>query len=155
MKKYLLLPLGAICLNWSAAALSADFVAVRIEAEDFTSKSDRWALTSETETPDFQPDPDPPHNGTASGKANLELLPDSRVTHDDEVHNGGLDGNFWGGPGGGPRIDYDVFVPEAGRYLVWVKTFSTGTEDKPVDSEQTKTIVVSLKPSGSMYQKLV
>ena len=132
MKKYLLLPLGAICLNWSAAALSADFVAVRVEAEDFTSKSDRWALTSETETPDFQPDPDPPHNSTASGKANLELLPDSRVTHDDEVHNGGLDGNFWGGPGGGPRIDYDVFVPEAGRYLVWVKTFSTGTEDNGI-----------------------
>lgn len=132
MKKYLLAPLAMFCLNWSSAALSADFAFVRIEAEDFTSKSDRWVLTSPDSTPDVQPDPDPPHNGNASGNANLELLPDSRVTHADDVVNGGIDGNFWGGPGGGPRIDYDVFVPEAGRYFVYVKTYSTGTEDNGI-----------------------
>lgn len=129
MKKFLLTPLAVFCLNWSGAALSADFIAVRIEAENYTSKSDRWVLTSPDSTPTLQPDPDPPHNGNASGNANLELLPDTRVTHEDEVFNGGMDGNFWGGPGGGPRIDYNVDVPEAGRYLVYVKTFSTGTED--------------------------
>ncbi len=131
MKKYLLPPLVAFCLNWSGAAISADFVAVRIEAEDFTSKSDRWVLTSPDHVPDLGPDPDPPHNSNASGKANLELLPDTRVTHNDDVF-GGPDGNFWGAPGGGPRIDYDVNVPEAGRYLVYVKTFSTNTEDNGI-----------------------
>ena len=132
MKKFILAPLAAFCMNWSGAAISADFVAVRIEAENYTSKSDRWVLTSPDVTPDLQPDPDPPHNSSASGSANLELLPDTRVTHDDEVFNGGLDGNFWGAPGGGPRIDYNVNVPEAGRYLVYVKTFSTGTEDNGI-----------------------
>ena len=131
-KQLLLLPLALLSLNWSAAAISADFVAVRIEAEDFSSKSDRWALTSDTETPNLGPDPDPSHHSSASGRANLELLPDTRVTHDDTVYNGGMDGNFWGGPGGGPRIDYQVNMPEAGRYLVWVKTFSTGTEDNGI-----------------------
>ena len=129
MKKILLTPLAALSLYWSGAAIGADFVAVRIEAENFSSKSDRWVLTSPTSVPDTQPDPDPPHNSSASGGANLELLPDSRVTHEDEVFNGGYDGNFWGGPGGGPRIDYNVDVPEPGRYLLYVKTFSTGTED--------------------------
>lgn len=124
--------MAALSLTWSAAAISADFVAVRIEAEDFSSKSDRWALTSDTETPNLGPDPDPSHHASASGRANLELLPDTRVTHDDTVYNGGMDGNFWGGPGGGPRVDYLVNMPEAGRYLVWVKTFSTGTEDNGI-----------------------
>ena len=132
MKKFILAPLAAFCLNWSGAALSADFVAVRIEAEDYTSKSDRWALTSPDVTPSVQPDPDPPHNSTASGSANLELLPDRRVTHADDVLTGGEDGSFWGAPGGGPRIDYNVNVPEAGRYFVYVKTFSTGTEDNGI-----------------------
>lgn len=128
MKKNLLFPLAAFLLQWSGSALSADFVVVRIEAEDFTSKSDRWALTSDTQTPNLGPDPDPPHHSNASGRANLELLPDTRVTHDDPI-GGGPDGSFWGGPGGGPRIDYNVNMPEAGRYLVYVKTYSTGTED--------------------------
>ena len=132
MKRYFLAPLAAFCLNWSGAAISADFVAVRIEAENFTSKSDRWALTTPDFTPDLGPDPDPPHNDSASGKANLELLPDTRVTHNDEVFNGGPDGNFWGAPGGGPRIDYNVNIPEAGRYFVYVKTFSTNTEDNGI-----------------------
>jgi len=127
MKKYLLLPLGAICLNWSAAAISADFVAVRVEAEDFTSKSDRWALTSDTQTPDLGPDPDPPHNNTASGKANLELLPDTRVTHDDEVHNGGNE----------------------------FKSARSTTGSGQAAREPMTTIAASVKPSFSTYQKQV
>ena len=104
-------------------------MAIRVEAEDFTTANERWTLTSESTTPDIQPDPDPPHNSTASGKANLELLPDTRVTDADGLFNGGIDGNFWGNPGSGPTIDYKVNITEAGRYLVWVKLLSTGTED--------------------------
>jgi len=121
-----------LALQWSGAALSADFVAVRIEAENYTSKSDRWTLTSATSLPDASiPDPDPPHHGTASGGANLELLPDTRVTHNDPI-GGGADGSFWGGPGQGPRIDYNIDMPEPGRYFVYVKSFATGTEDNGI-----------------------
>ena len=104
--------------------LSDNFVAVRIEAEDYTNKNDRWMLTSPTSIPNVADDPDEPHNSTASGKANLELLPDTRVTHNDPT-SGGPDGSLWGNAGPGPSIDYLVNIPEAGRYLVYVKTYST------------------------------
>ena len=110
---------------------TANFVAIRIEAEDYTSKNDRWVLTSPGNIPDFEDDPDGPHNGSASGKANLELLPDTRVTHNDPV-SGGPDGSLWGNPGPGPSIDYVVNFPEAGRYLVYVKTYSTNSEDNGI-----------------------
>jgi len=113
------------------AAQYANFTAIRIEAEDFTTKNERWVLTSPGNTPNFQDDPDPPHNGSASGKANLELLPDTRVTHDDPV-SGGPDGSLWGAPGPGPSIDYVVDFPEPGQYLVYVKTYSTGSEDNGI-----------------------
>lgn len=132
MKKILFSTLTLLALQWSGAAFSADFVAVRIEAENYTSKSDRWTLTSATSLPDASiPDPDPPHHGSASGGANLELLPDTRVTHNDPI-GGGPDGSFWGGPGQGPRIDYNIDMPEPGRYFVYVKTFATGTEDNGI-----------------------
>ena len=116
-------------LPWHTNVFSADFLAIRVEAENFSSKSDQWVLTSPDNIPDIQPDPDPAHNATASGNANLELLPDTRATHDDEIISSGPGVNFWGEPGFGPRIDFDIFIPEPGRYVVYVKTFSTGTED--------------------------
>lgn len=115
----------------STATSTNNFVAIRIEAEDFTSKNDRWVLTSPDNKPDFEDDPDGPHNNSASGKANLELLPDTRVTHSD-LTSGGPDGNLWGNPGPGPSIDYLVDFPQAGRYIVYVKTYSTGTEDNGI-----------------------
>ena len=39
---------------------------------------------------------------------------------------------MWGNAGPGPSIDYLVNVPEAGRYLVYVKTYSTGLEDNGI-----------------------
>lgn len=115
----------------TSATITPNFVAIRIEAEDFTSKNDRWVLTSPGNIPNFQDDPDGPHNNTASGKANLELLPDTRVTHSDPV-SGGPDGSLWGNPGPGPSIDYLINFPEAGRYLVYVKTYSTNSEDNGI-----------------------
>jgi len=113
------------------AAQSEDFVAIRVEAEDFTAKNERWVLTSPGNTPNFRDDPDAPHNGSASGKANLELLPDTRVTHSDPT-SGGPDGSLWGNPGPGPSIDYLVNFTEPGQYLVYVKTYSTGSEDNGI-----------------------
>ncbi len=130
MKRILLAMLIVGLAPWSNVVFgAADFVAVRIEAENYTSKSDGWTLTSDSNIPDIQPDPDPPHNSTASGLANMELLPDTRVTDHDTVTNGV---NFWGNPGPGPFLEYKVDVPEPGRYLVYVKSYSTGTEDNGI-----------------------
>ncbi len=110
-------------------AHSADFVAVRVEAENYTSKNDAWMITSPGDIPDITPDPDGPHNESASGDANVELLPDTRVTHEDPILQGQ---NYWNQPGTGPRLDYTFHIPEAGRYYVFVKAYSSGTEDNGI-----------------------
>ena len=111
------------------AATNTDFIAIRVEAENFSASSGGWTLTDSQNIPNILPDPDPPHHISASGFANLELLPDRRVTHDDE-NIGGV--TFWGDSGSGPRLEYTLDIPEPGRYLVWVKSFSTGTEDNGI-----------------------
>ncbi len=111
------------------AATAADFTAIRVEAENFSASTGGWTLTDHQNIPNILPDPDPPHHGNASGFANMELLPDRRVTHDDE-NIGGV--TFWGASGTGPRLEYTLDIPEPGRYMVWVKAFSTGTEDNGI-----------------------
>ena len=111
------------------AAVSADFIALRVEAENFSASSGGWTLTDHQNIPNILPDPDPPHHTSASGFANMELLPDIRVTHDDD-NIGGV--TFWGNSGSGPRLEYTLDIPEPGRYMVWVKAFSTGTEDNGI-----------------------
>ncbi len=111
------------------AATSADFVAVRVEAENYNDLTGGWTLTSQDNIPAITPDPDPPHHSSASNGAYVELLPDTRVTHDDVLRNGE---NFWGTPGDGPRLEYNVNIPEAGKYFVYVKAYSTGPEDNGI-----------------------
>ncbi len=112
-----------------ASALSADYVAIRVEAENYSEKSARWYLTTQDISPDVADDPDPPHYSTASGSGYLELLPDTRVTHDDTLNRGE---NYWGDSTGGPSITYRLDIPEPGRYLVYTKAYSTGTEDNGI-----------------------
>jgi hypothetical protein len=66
---------------------------------------------------------------TASGGAYLAALPDTRVTHDDELIEGE---NFSPRPGRIAVVDYTVDIPATGRYYVWVSAFSRGTEDNGV-----------------------
>ena len=106
-----------------------EFVAVKVEAENFASKHADWRVTSTSSTPNVRPDPDGPHAGSASGGTYLELLPDTRVTHNDTLITGT---NFWSTGGTGPSITYNVNIPESGRYLVFVKAYSTGTEDNGI-----------------------
>ena len=106
-----------------------EFVAVKVEAENFTSKHQDWHLTTTTRTPNVRPDPDGSHAGSASGRAYMELLPDTRVDHGDRLVT---NGNFWNIAGTGPSLSYNVNIPEAGRYIVFVKAYSTGTEDNGI-----------------------
>ncbi len=112
-----------------ANAQSASFIAVQVEAENFNSKNPDWHVTSAGNQPNVRPDPDPSHHAGASNGTYLELLPDTRVTHGDALRNGV---NFWNTAGTGPAISYEVNIPEPGRYLVFVKAYSTGTEDNGI-----------------------
>jgi hypothetical protein len=88
------------------------------------------------------PDPDGYHGG-ASGDAYLECLPDTRVTHDDPF----TDGSFYEDTTGA-ALHYEITFENAGTYYVWVRQFSTGTEDNGlhvgVDGD--------LSPSGQKMQ---
>ena len=106
---------------------------VAIEAEHFfeddsADKPRAWTKTGEYTVPDITPDPDPPHVDGASGGLYLESLPDTRVTHDDPFEPGAL----YNTPGQGPTLSYRVDFVTPGRYYVWVRAFSTGTEDNGI-----------------------
>lgn len=105
-----------------------------IEAEHFVAQSKtthrQWYVTSVGNTPNVTPDPDGNHstdnNGNASGTSYIEILPDTRVTHDDPLVQGE---SFTNTPGAAVVIDYNVYFNTTGRYYVWVRAFSTGSED--------------------------
>ena len=106
---------------------------VKVEAEDFvTQEKDevrKWHLTTEEKTPDIAPDGDENHAAEASGKAYIEILPDTRRTHDDQLIRGE---NFSNEPGRLAVISYPVRFETPGRYYVWVRAYSTGTEDNGI-----------------------
>lgn len=128
-------PLVAALMALGCAAASAqtletdDYIYVGFEAEDFVSKDDRWLLTTPS-TGTQADDPDGNHSDTASGNQYLEILPDLRVTHEDEIDNDPP--SFWGPAGVGPQISYSVTVPQPGRYHVHMRAYSTGTEDNGI-----------------------
>ncbi|MEM8527662.1 MAG: hypothetical protein AAGG68_23675 [Bacteroidota bacterium] len=74
-------------------------------------------------------DGDDNHSFTASNGAYLEILPDTRTNHDEELIHGE---NFSGEPGKLGILDYKVRINNPGRYYVWVRAFSTGTEDNGI-----------------------
>ncbi|MEM6802534.1 MAG: DUF5060 domain-containing protein [Bacteroidota bacterium] len=104
-----------------------------IEAEHFITqtKTDKrqWYLTSDQDTPGITPDPDPNHSNGASQGGYLEILPDTRVTHSDPLVNGE---SFSNTPGVLAIVDYQVYINNPGRFYVWVRAYSTGTEDNGV-----------------------
>ena len=106
---------------------------VVIEAEDFASQEAdevrRWYLVSEDQTPDVGSDGDENHAATASGGTYLEILPDTRRNHDEELIHGE---NFSNEPGKLAILHYPVEFTTPGRYYVWVSAYSTGTEDNGV-----------------------
>ncbi len=104
---------------------------VAIEAEDFvkqTATNDReWFVIGNREsTP--TPDPDGSHASSASKGKYIELLPDTRVTHGDPIKVGV---NFSDTPGKAV-IDYKVKFNSPGKYFVWIRAYSSGTEDNGV-----------------------
>jgi hypothetical protein len=66
---------------------------------------------------------------SASGKKYMMILPDTRKTHDDSLINGE---NFSNKPGQMTLISYNINFSTTGRYYVWVRAMSTGSEDNSV-----------------------
>lgn len=106
---------------------------VAVEAEHYYEQTldevRKWYIIKDGEEANILPDPDPGHASAASGKAYIELLPDTRVTHDDELVN---DENFSYEAGKMAIISYQVYFNTPGKYYVWARAFSTGTEDNGV-----------------------
>ncbi len=103
---------------------------VVVEAEDFDAvdREDhrKWYVTTADKDPGIKPDPDPNHAEGASGGAYLEILPDTRRTHDDPLVHGV---SFSNKAGQCSVLYYPVNIEEPGRYFVWVRMCCTGSED--------------------------
>ena len=103
---------------------------VAVEAEMFSRQNAvekrRWYVTTPEHTPGIKPDGDENHAAAASGRAYLELLPDTRRTHGDKLIGGE---NFSNEPGRMAILSYPVQFKTPGRYYVWVRAHSTGSED--------------------------
>ncbi len=104
-----------------------------IEAEHFFKQTHTdkraWYITSSKAAPQVQPDADPPHVAGASGGAYVEALPDTRRNEKEKLVNGE---NFSNTPGQMAILYYKAYFNTPGRYYVWVRTFSTGTEDNSI-----------------------
>ena len=106
---------------------------VAVEAEFFykQSKNDirQWYIYQKDVLPKAGRDEDDPHCKGASNNSYLELLPDTRVTHGDELIRGG---NFCAKAGDMALLHYKVYINNPGRYYVWVRAYSTGSEDNGI-----------------------
>jgi hypothetical protein len=65
----------------------------------------------------------------AGGNAYVHCLPDTRVTHDDKLIKGT---NFSDKAGQMAVLTYPIKFKKPGRYYVWVRAYSTGSEDNGV-----------------------
>ncbi|WP_040396291.1 CBM96 family carbohydrate-binding protein [Aquimarina agarilytica] len=106
---------------------------IAIEAEDFfeqTKISKReWFIFDGSTKNTPKPDPDGDHSEGASNGKYIELLPDTRVVHADPLENGV---SFTNTPGEAAIISYKVNFKSAGKYFVWVRAYSTGSEDNGI-----------------------
>lgn len=105
-----------------------------VEAEDFQYKSANntkrnWYIRSLNTQVPFTKEKITNHYSGASRDAYIEALPDTRITHDDPLVHGE---NFCPISGDGPVIGYKVRITDPGRYYIWVRAYSTGTEDNGV-----------------------
>ncbi len=126
----------AFAQNFTNPIVSGDVVfdekdgILAVEAEYFYKQTNgeirQWYRTSKNEQAKVGRDEDPSHCKDAGNNAYLEILPDTRVTHGDKLIKGE---NFCGEAGKMGVLHYKVKINIPGRYYVWVRAFSTGSED--------------------------
>lgn len=103
------------------------------EAEDFVFQTHdsirKWYSTTPDSERGEMIDVDENNAENASGKSYLELLPDTRTTHDDILTVGE---NFSNEPGKMAILYYYTYFNSPGKYYVWVRTNTSGTEDNGI-----------------------
>lgn len=106
---------------------------IAVEAEHFQSQEldqvRKWHLTSSPNIPSGFSDGDDPHYASASGGAYLEILPDTRRNHKEKLIGGE---NYSNIPGKLGVLNYRIYFNNPGKYFVWVRAFSTGSEDNGI-----------------------
>ena len=93
---------------------------ILVEAEDFVAQrandTRSWCIAAHC----------PPGWEREGTESYVAVVPDTRVTHDDMLVRGE---NFSGEPGQMAILSYNVEFPAAGRWYLWVRAYSQGTED--------------------------
>lgn len=107
---------------------------LKVEAEDFykqtASDIRKWYITkADTKIESSLRDVDANHAATASGGAYIEILPDTRSNHDEKLTAGV---NFSNEAGKMAIVHYKVNINTPGRYYIWARAHSTGSEDNGV-----------------------
>lgn len=105
---------------------------VAVEAEHFIQQEKdeirKWYVISKNTNLNLT-DVDPEHSETASGKQYLEILPDTRTNHNEKLIPGE---NFSNEPGKIAILNYKVYFNNPGKFYVWVRAYSTGSEDNGI-----------------------
>jgi len=103
-----------------------------VEAEHFFKQEKeeirKWYIIDQNTKMEL-PDPDSTHAETASGKRYIEILPDTRTNHDEKLNHGE---NFSNKAGKMAVVSYRIYVNNPGKYYIWVRAYSTGTEDNGI-----------------------
>ena len=106
---------------------------VVVEAEDFYKQTNsdkrKWYVIDAAYGSKLKSTDQNLHFKAANGERYIEILPDTRTNHDDKLIAGE---NFSNEAGKMGILHYKVNFSEAGRYYVWVRAYSTGTEDNGV-----------------------
>lgn len=106
---------------------------VAVEAEHFVKQEltdiRAFHITYVQQAPSVEPDGDPPHVEGAAGGAYVEVLPDSRRNHSEKLIRGE---NFSNEPGKLALLTYRVHFSTPGRYYVWARAYSSGSEDNGI-----------------------
>ena len=131
------------CLLFSLSAATSSFASTQdsiisvengtavIEAEHYSTqhKADtrRWIVfNSLSNSTHGLADSDTIHLEGASNNAYIELLPDTRTNHSEPLEHGV---NFSAKPGKLAVLTYPIYFDTPGKYFVWARAFSTGSED--------------------------
>ncbi len=102
--------------------------AERFHGQELTEKRSWFRLPTGLSLPGMdQPETVPA--SSASNGAYMHVLPDTRRTHEDKLIAGE---NFSNQPGRIAVLRYRVRIENPGRYYVWVRAYSTGSEDNGI-----------------------
>ncbi|WP_342807910.1 hypothetical protein [Alteromonas sp. M12] len=104
-----------------------------VEAENFASQhldsKRRWIVFSKNTPTHNYSDADQTHYHDASNGSYIELLPDTRSNHHEELIR---NENFTNQAGTMAVLSYPVYFETPGKYYVWARAYSTGSEDNGI-----------------------